>query len=80
MINPATLSRDELNSFTQIIKDSNGTALVRLRDGTLIKPIFKEAEDDTCHDAFFGNDYRYCWSLDGTSITRADYDMMEIVG
>lgn len=52
---------------------------VRLRNGTIVRPVFKAAEDETCEDAFFAENYKYCWNLDGTSVTRSDYDMMEIV-
>lgn len=84
MKNPAThTSRDELNTFTQIIHDkwinSSDKTLVRLRNGNIVEPIFKAAEDETCEDAFFTEDYSYCWNLDGTSVTRRDYDMMEII-
>ena len=82
MINPATLPSDQLNSFTHLIVEYDvlGWAgrWVKLRDGTLVRPVYKEAEDETCSDAFFTKDYKYCWNLDGTSVTRGDYDMMEI--
>jgi hypothetical protein len=45
----------------------------------IVKPIYKPAEDETSEDAFFTEDYEYCWNLDGTSVTRRDFDMMEIV-
>ena len=82
MINTATLPRDQLNSFTHLI--ANGRVIktgrwVKLRNGTLVRPVFKAAEDETCEDAFFAENYKYCWNLDGTSVTRRDYDMMEIV-
>ena len=85
MKNPAThKERDRLNSFTEVIADrwlkNSIKTFVRLRDGTIIMPLFTPAEDETCEDAFFTEDYNYCWNLDGTSVTRADYDMMEIIG
>lgn len=87
MINPATRPSNELNEFTWNVKNffrvdneyGRSHYLVRLRNGTLIRPEFKEAEDEYCEDAFFGEGYKYCWNLDGTSVTRSDYDMMEIV-
>lgn len=84
MLNPAThLQRDQLNMFTQVIADRwldfSDKTFVRLRNGTIVQPIFKPAEDHTCEDAFFTEDYNYCWNLDGTSITSRDYDMMEIL-
>ena len=89
-INPATRPRNELNEFTDIVKTlgyywsdsecvSSERNWVRLRNGTLVRPVFKEAEDETCEDAFFAENYKYCWNLDGTSVTRQDYDMMEII-
>ncbi len=86
-INPATRPSDELNDFTIKVKQlfypeneyGRSTWWVRLRDGTLIQPEYKEAEDEFCESAFFAEGYRYCWNLDGTSVTRSDYDMMEIV-
>lgn len=85
MKNPAThILRDQLNPFTEVIawrwNEYSAKTFVRLRDGTIAQPIFKPAEDDTCTDAFFAEDYSYCWNLDGTSVTRSDYDMMEIIG
>lgn len=82
MINPATRPSNELNEFTQCVKQmkfESSDYWVRLRNGTLVRPVFKEAEDEYCEDAFFGEGYKYCWNLDGTSVTRRDYDMMEIV-
>lgn len=83
MKNPAThIYRDRLNEFTNVIAASQrfgAKTLVRLRNGTIVKPIYKPAEDETCEDAFFTEDYNYCWNLDGTSVTRRDYDMMELV-
>jgi hypothetical protein len=46
----------------------------------MVYPVYKPAEDETCEDAFFTEDYGYCWNLDGTSVTSHDFDMMEIVG
>jgi hypothetical protein len=86
-INPATRPSNELNEFTRMVKDffketneyGRKHYMVRLRDGTLIQPEYKEAEDEFCESAFFAEGYRYCWNLDGTSVTCSDYDMMEIV-
>lgn len=82
MINPATQPRNQLNDFTKKVRQSisltNGY-YVRLRNGTLVRPVFEAAEDETCEDAFYAEGYKYCWDLDGTSVTRSDYDMMEIV-
>lgn len=89
--NPATRSRDELNEFTNKVRQfalfSNSDwsgYYVQLRDGTLVRPLFKEAEDGTCEDLFFVRDenhgwYKYCWNLDGTSVTSRDYDMIRFV-
>jgi len=88
MINPATQPSDRLNEFTCKVKSlgdsypygwAKSSYWVRLRNGTLVQPEFKAAEDETCVDSFFAEGYRYCWNLDGTSVTRSDYDMMEIV-
>ena len=86
-VNPATRPQDQLNEFTRIVKDffrsTNDYArnhyVVKLRNGTEVQPEYKSAEDETCEDAFFAEGYKYCWNLDGTSVTRSDYDMMEIV-
>lgn len=84
MLNPAThLQRNELNSFTRFIADQwldfSDKTFVRLRNGTIVQPLFTPAADATCEDAFFTEDYKYCWNLDGTSVTSRDYDMMEIL-
>jgi hypothetical protein len=78
MFNPATVDYNGLNVFTRILKNGKGEIHVKLRNGTLICPVYKEAEDDTCEDAFFANGYRYCWNLNGKSVTSSDYDMMEL--
>lgn len=78
MINSATRPSNELNDFTQTLLNTYRPT-VRLRNGALVQPEYKPAEDEYCADAFYAEDYRYCWNLDGTSVTRSDYDMMEIV-
>jgi hypothetical protein len=86
MMNPATRSSSELNDFTNMVKqysNNNWSGYwVKLRDGTLVRPIFEEAEDETCEDMFCQkNEHRiqFVWNPDGTSITSYHYDMMEIV-
>lgn len=79
MQNPATRPRSELNEFTKLVKDSDGSAKVKLRNGTIVVPIFFPVEDELCRDTFITKDVDYCWNMDGTSVTRHDYDMMEIV-
>lgn len=84
MKNPATyVLPNGLNIFTQTLADAwlehSDKFFVKLRDGTIVQPVFKPAEDETCEDAFFTEDYEYCWNLDGTSVTRSGYDMMEIL-
>lgn len=82
--NPATQPSNELNNFTMKVRqfslfsnpDWSGYR-VKLRNGMLVQPEFKEAEDENCEDAFFAEGYRYCWNLDGTSVTNPEYDMME---
>jgi len=89
--NPATKPNNELNVFTDLVatygkqnwEDRRGL-FVRLRDGTLVRPIVFLGEDDWEDDfnkprGFKTKDWKYCWNLDGTSVTRSDYDMMEIV-
>ena len=82
MINPATLPSNQLNPFTHMVVEYDvlGWAgrWVKLRNGALVRPVYKEAEDEYCENAFFTKDYKYCWNLDGSSVTRSDYDMMEI--
>jgi hypothetical protein len=80
--NPATRPSNELNDFTdtvRIFSNGWGNYWVKLRDGSLVRPYLKEAEDETCEDVFFADGYRYCWNLDGTSVTSRHYDMMELV-
>lgn len=80
MINPATRPYDELNDFTQNIKDNPGTKVL-LRDGRIVEPIFEPAEDEYCLDVFAATQGQWSgrWELNGKSVTRPDYDMMEIV-
>ena len=86
MHNPATQPRDQMNDFTSLIRSLGHTRFggwgksdywVELRNGTLVRPVFIPVEDETCEDCFGTDNYR--WNLDGTSVTRSDYDMMEIV-
>lgn len=88
MNNPATQPNNELNDFTRLVRSLGHPRFggweksgywVKLRNGTLVRPEYKLAEDETCEDAFFAENYKYCWNLDGTSVTRPDYDMMEII-
>lgn len=86
VINPATQPSNQLNDFTREFSrlsegwpEATDDFWIKLRNGTLVRPVFKEAEDETCEDAFFAEGYRYCWNLDGTSVTSRDYDMMEMV-
>lgn len=84
MKNPATHgSIDDMNEFTQVIHDcwvnSSDKLFVRLRDGTIVQPVFVRAEDEYCSDAFYTEDYNFCWNLDGTSVTNDRFDMMEIL-
>ena len=82
MKNPATNPQDQLNDFTNNIRVIarnlwEGNYWVELRNGELVRPVFIPAEDEHCEDCFATEQYR--WNLDGTSVTRKDYDMMEIV-
>jgi len=81
MINPATRPSNQLNIFTQQFTslgegwpEAADNFWVKLRNGTLVRPVYNRAEE-----AFFAEDYRYRWNLDGTSMTRSDYDMMELI-
>lgn len=57
----------------------NSTVFVRLRNGIILQPEFRPAEDETCSDSFMANDWSYCWDDDGTSVTSSELDMIEIV-
>lgn len=90
-VNPAAQPQDQLNDFTRLVRSlghhrfggwEKSGYWVQLRDGTFVRPEFKAAEDETEEDIFLAeteNGRFYCWNLDGTSVTRSDYDMMEIV-
>lgn len=75
MLNPATRPQTELNAFTMVIANAGGQARVRLRNGEIVQPGigFGPAGED----CFMTDDK--CWNPDGTSVTRSDYDMMEII-
>jgi hypothetical protein len=77
MKNPATQSRNDLNEFTIFVKE-NPNGMVRMRNGLIVQPLFVPAEDDTCTDSFFTENYSHAWNVDGTSVTNSDLDMMEI--
>ena len=89
MKNPATASSNEMNTFTEIVEREGRISWmeggsVRLRNGTLVKPVVFLGEEDWEDDynkprGFKTEDWKYCWNLDGTSVTRPDFDMMEIV-
>jgi hypothetical protein len=83
MMNPATQPQNELNDFTNnirvIAKNSWGKYWIQLRDGTLVRPVLQLAEHPTEESAFYAEGHRYCWNLDGTSVTNPRLDMMEIV-
>lgn len=82
--NPATKPANEINNFTHLVQlyskqnwKDRRDLWVQLRNGHLVRPLFMAAEDETCEDCFGTDAYR--WNLDGTSFTRRDYDMMEII-
>lgn len=82
MKNPATQSQNQLNDFTKNIRviAKNfwpGDYWVKLRNGTLVRPVYIPAKYDGGEDCFATEQYR--WKLDGTCVTRSRYDMMEIV-
>lgn len=88
MYNPATAPSNELNDFTRFFSmakegwpDRTEEYWVKLRNGTLARPVLKPAEDEYCEDAFFYTigEQTYCWNLNGKSVTRPDYDMMELI-
>ena len=87
--NPATRPQNELNEFTENVKRLFSASneygrygrqylVVRLRNGSLVQPEYRAAEHETEEDAFYAEGYRYCWNLDGSSVTSSNYDMMGI--
>lgn len=89
--NPATKPSNELNVFTDLVAtygkqkwEDRRDLHVRLRNGTLVRPIIFLGEDDWEDDfneprGFRSDTWYYCWNLDGTSVTNPKFDMMEIV-
>lgn len=89
--NPATKPSNELNVFTDLVATygkqnwvDRRDLHVRLRNGTLVRPIIFLGEDDWEDDfnkprGFRSDTWYYCWNLDGTSVTNPKFDMMEIV-
>lgn len=84
MFNPATHSSPAVtNEFTKTIINNqkiHARTRVRLRNETMVYPIWLPAHDETCQDFFLTEDSEFCWNPDGTSVTGAEYDMMEIMG
>lgn len=83
MKNPATADRNELNTFTSVVKMFNefgwGTHGIRLRNGDVVKPVYREADDDLCESSFVTTSPMMYWNLDGTSVSNRNFDMMELV-
>lgn len=88
MFNPATKPNTELNDFTSVVKQFSRyrtdeqdwrSYWVQLRNGDLVRPTYKPAEDETCVNMFVSPNGKYQWNLDGTSINSTTYDMMELV-
>jgi hypothetical protein len=87
--NPAVQPSDEFNAMTeffggQLTEDWPERAReywIVLRDGKRVRPAFVPADDEHCEDCFMATigEQRYCWNLDGTSVTRPDYDMMKLI-
>lgn len=89
MYNPATRSCNEFNDFTRFFAymkpgwpGRTAEYWIKLRNGELVRPVVFMGEDHWEDDfnkprGFMTEKYR--WNLDGTSITRSDYDMMELV-
>jgi len=88
MKNPAVAPQNKMNVFTSLVDtyakqgwQDRRDLWVELRDGTLVRPVYQPAEDETCESVFIykNGDRLYYWNLDGTSVTRPAYDMMEVV-
>jgi hypothetical protein len=91
MYNPATRPQNELNDFTRFFAHMpagwpgrTAEYWIKLRNGALVRPFVFLGEDDWEDDynkprGFRDENWNYCWNLDGTSVTRRDYDMMELV-
>lgn len=82
MKNPAVKRHYEFNDFTQYIYNYPGTSVL-LRNDRVVQPIVFLGEDEWERDfslprGFTTKTWSMCWNLDGTSVTRSDYDMMEI--
>lgn len=85
MKNPATHlpSRDEFNEFTRVLYNdlhAGCVPIVRLRGGRLVELYWFDTDGpdyEMLASSTAGAGYR--WNHDGTSITSADFDIMERV-
>jgi hypothetical protein len=87
--NPAVRPSNRFNEMTQFFKNatkddyliSGNEYWIILRDGKKVRPWFHADEGEYCEDCFMARigEQLFCWNLDGTSVTRPDYDMMRIV-
>lgn len=83
MINKAMfVSRNDLNKFTTALRDriskKGKPVLCKMRNGDHHEVTYKEANPDEYTDASFHcPNWNYVWNLDGSSITRSDFDLVE---
>ena len=78
MKNPAVQDLSQINVFTQHVAQNPGCEVL-LRNGRIVQPLYKEAEDEFCEDCFHTDDWGFCWNVNGKSVTNSDLDMMELV-
>lgn len=83
MINKAMFPppEDQLNDFTTIVRyrclnERFGyKCRVKLRDGRWVDIKYKKESGD---HIFHTEKWDFCWNADGSSVTRDDFDMVEI--
>lgn len=76
--------KDILNDFTLQIKNecmSKGSCLCELRNGDIVRVIYKERlhDEEDVLDFFVTQDYSFLWKLNGESVTNAVYDIASII-
>lgn len=75
MINHAMFAdRNKFNSFTTYLKDNSSPfCIVRLRNNSRAKVMYNKFEN-----VFHTADWKFVWNPDGSSVTKDDFDIVEI--
>ena len=76
------VKQSDLNEFTRKVKEiclKDGKCHVKLRDGSWRDVVYQPHDDEKdCEESFRTEEWGMVWNMDGSSITRDDFTMVEV--